>query len=127
MGRDREIINWLDSEAGWVINEIKSRCKLEDAEYIAMKIVRDFGYRRKDVYVPNPSTDYTLTSDINLYDELSDLVQGEDCKNGCQLHQELDGTYYFQITGANFYDKEDRYAGTDTVKVWFKEFKWEDE
>lgn len=122
--KDKEIINRLDPAADWddIINEIKNKCKVEAAEYITMKIVQDVGYRRKDVHVPNPSTRYVLTSD--MYDELSDIVEGEDCKNGCQLMQEPDGTYYFQITGANFYDKEGRYAGTNTVKIWFKELKW---
>ena len=116
--------DYLDSDADWddIIDEIKSRCNLESADYIAMKIVRDFGYRRKDAHTPNPSTVYTLTN--YLYKDLDVLCQGEDCKNGCQLYQEPDGTYYFQITGANFYDKDNNYAGTNTVKVWFKEFKW---
>ncbi len=118
------IKDYLDDDAGWddIVNEIKSRCNLEKAEYIALRIVRDFGYRRIDAHTPNPSTEYRLTED--LYEELNELVQGEDCKNGVQIYQEPDGTYYFQITGANFYDKEDSYAGTDTVKVYFKEFVW---
>lgn len=113
--KDKEIINWLDSETGWdvIVNEIKDRCKIEDAKYIALRIVRDFGYS---------PTEYRVTDD--LYTELSELCEGEDCKNGCQLMQEPDGTYYFQITGSNFYDKEDKYAGTDTVKIWFEEFTW---
>lgn len=126
---DKEIINWCDEKyeddpPGWddIICEIKDRCKIEDAEYVAMKIVRDFGYRRKDALIPNPYTEYRLSED--LYEDLDDLCQCEDCKNGVQLMQEPDGTYYFQISGANFYDKEDNYAGTDTVKIWLKEFKW---
>lgn len=120
----REIIDWSESETDWseIVDTIKSKCKIENAEYITVRVVRDFGYRRKDAHVPNPSTVCDLTD--NLYDYLNDLVQDEDCKNGCQLYQESDGTYYFQITGANFYDKENNYAGTDTVKVWFKEFVW---
>lgn len=121
---DKLIIDWLDSEEDWddIANEIKDHCKIEGAKYIAMKIVRDFGYRRKDAYVPNPFTEYRIIYD--LYNALSEICEGEDCKNGCQLMQEPDGTYYFQITGSNFYDKEDKYAGTDTVKIWFEEFKW---
>ena len=122
---DKEIINWLDSEEDWanIIFEIKERCKVEDAEYIAMKIVRDFGYRRKDALIPNPSTEYRLTDD--LYEDLNDLCQCEDCKNGVQLYQESDGTCYFQITGQCFSDaRTDKIVGCDTVKVWFKEFKW---
>lgn len=120
----KEIINWLDSEADWdeIVNEIKSRCNLNNAEYIAVKIIKDFGWRRKEAHTPNLMTFYQIM--WNLYDELSELCQGEDCKNGCQLYQDDDGVYYFQITGANFYDKEDKYAGTDTVKVYFKEFIW---
>lgn len=120
----KEIINWLDSEDDWdeIVNEIKSRCNLNNAEYIAVKIVKDFGWRRKEAHTPNLMTFYQIM--WNLYDELNELCQGEDCKNGVQLYQDDDGTYYFQITGANFYDKEDKYAGTDTVKVWFKEFVW---
>lgn len=120
----KEIIDWSDTEGDWseVIDKIREVCGLENAEHIAMRVVRDFGYRRKDAHVPNPATSYDLTDD--LYEYLNDLVQDEDCKNGCQLYQEPDGTYYFQITGANFYDKENNYAGTDTVKVWFKKFTW---
>lgn len=110
--------DYLDDDSGWddVILEIKERCKIENAEYIAMRIVRDFGYKH------SPSVEYRVTED--LYEDLNDLVQGEDCKNGCQLMQEPDGAYYFQITGSNIYDKEDKYAGTSTVKVYFKEFTW---
>lgn len=116
--------DYLDDDSGWddIVNEIKSRCNLESAEYIALRIVRDFGYRRKEAHTPNPSTEYRLTDD--LYEELNELCQGEDCKNGVQIYQEPDGTCYFQITGANFYDKEDNYAGTDTVKIYLKEFVW---
>ena len=121
---DKEIINWLDFVVAgdYIVDEVKERCKIENAEYIVMKIVRDFGYRRNDAHTPNPSTEYRLTE--YLYDELDDLCQCEDCKNGCQLMQESDGTYYFQISGQNFYDKENEYAGTNTVKVYFKKFKW---
>lgn len=127
---DKEIINWADEKyednpPGWddIICEIKDRCKIEDAEYITMKIVRDFGYRRKDALIPNPYTEYRLTED--LYEDLDDLCQCEDCKNSCQLMQEPDGTYYFQITGQCFSDaRTDKIVGCDTVKVWFKEFKW---
>lgn len=123
----KEIINWADeeyAETGFddIINELKERCKLEDAEYITLKIVSDFGYRRKSTFEPNPSTRYDITDD--LYEYLAELIDGEDTKNGTQLCQEDDGTYYFQITGSNFYDKEDNYAGTDTVKVYMKEFVW---
>lgn len=118
------IIDWSDQKSSWseIITKIKELCGLENAEYIATKVVRDFGFRRKDVYVPNPATVYDLTD--NLYNYLDNLIQDEDCKNGCQLYQESDGTYYFQITGSNFY--EHNYAGTDTIKVWFKEFVWID-
>ena len=120
----KEIINWLDSNAGWddIVNEIKSRCNLNNAKYIAVKIVRDYGWRRKEAHTPNLMTFYQIM--WNLYDELGDLCQGEDCKNGVQLYQEDDGTYFFQITGQNFYDKYNKYAGTNTVKVYFKEFVW---
>lgn len=119
------IIDWLDSEAGWddIVNEIKDRCKLNSTEVIAMKIISDFGYVRNDAHVPKLSTRYQIT--VDLYEDLDEICQCEDCKNGVQLYQESDGTYYFQITGANFYDKEDNYAGTDTVKIWFKDFNWE--
>lgn len=121
---DKLIIDWLDSEADWgdIVNEIKDRCKLNSTEVIAMKIVSDFGYVRKDAHVPRLSVRYQITED--LYEDLDELCQCEDCKNGVQLYQESDGTYYFQITGANFYDKEDKYAGIDTVKIWFKDFDW---
>lgn len=120
------IIDYLDDDkSDWsdIIFKIKELCNIEQAEYIAMKIVRDFGYRRKDdAHVPNPATGYSLTDD--LYEYLNDLCQCEDCKNGVQIYRDTDDQYYFQITGANFYDKEGKYAGTDTVKVWFKEFIW---
>ena len=117
--------DYLDDDSGWdvIVNELKSRCNLESADYIALRIVRDFGYRRKDAHTPNPSTEYRLTDD--LYEELNELAQGEDCKNGVQIYyDDVQDEHYFQITGANFYDKEDNYAGTDTVKVYLKEFVW---
>lgn len=117
--------DYLDTDESWdnIIFEIKERCKIENAEYIAMRIVRDFGYRRKDPHVPNPSTEYRLTDD--LYEDLSELVQSEDCKNGCQIYyDEVQDEYYFQITGQNFYDKDDNYAGANKVKIYFKEFIW---
>lgn len=127
---DKCIIDWSDEKfednpPDWsdIVNEIKSRCKIKDAEYVAAKIVRDFGYNRKDAQIPNPKTEYRMFED--LYEELDDLCQGEDCKNGCQLYQEPDGTYYFQITGQCFSDKRtDKIVGCDTVKIWFKEFVW---
>lgn len=122
---DKEIINWIDSEENWdsIIDDIKDKCKLKHAECITMKVVRDFGYRRKDTLIPNPSTEYRLT--IDLYKDLYDLCQCEDCKNGCQLMQEPDGTYYFQITGQCFSDTHtNNIVGCDTVKVYFKEFVW---
>lgn len=117
--------DYLDDDSGWddVISEIKSRCGIEQADYIAMRIVRDFGYRRKDPHVPNPATEYRLTDD--LYEELSYLVECEDCKNGCQIYyDDVQDVHYFQITGANFYDEKNNYAGTDSVKVYLKEFIW---
>ena len=123
----KEIIDWLDSDAGWddIIFEIKERCRLEDAEYIAMKIVRDFGYRRQNPYVPNPSVYYEVIDNTTLYDFLDDFIQCEDCKNGCQLMQEDDGTHFFQITGQCFSDaRTDKIVGCDTVKIYFKEFVW---
>lgn len=125
---DKCIINWMDedkAETGWddIVNEVKARCKIEDAKFVVAKIVRDFGYNRKDAQIPNPSTEYRMFDD--LYEELDDLCQGEDCKNGCQLYQEPDGTYYFQITGQCFSDaRTDKIVGCDTVKIWFKEFVW---
>lgn len=117
--------DYLDTNEFWddTVNEIKSRCGIESAEYIALRIVRDFGYRRKDAHVPNPYTEYRLTDD--LYEELDELVQCEDCKNSCQIYyDDVQDEHYFQITGANFYDKEDNYAGTNNVKVYLKEFVW---
>lgn len=119
------IKDFVDSDDDWsdIIFKIEELCEVEDAEYIAMKIVRDFGYRRQDPHVPNPSTEYRLSED--LYEDLNDLCQCEDCKNGVQIYyDEIQDEHFFQITGANFYDKEDNYAGTDTVKVWFKKFVW---
>lgn len=117
--------DYLDTDTSWddVISEIKNLCNLNSAEYIAMRIVRDFGYRRNDPHVPNPATEYRLTED--LYEELGELCDGEDCKNGCQIYyDDVQDEHYFQITGSNFYDKEDNYAGTDSVKVYLKEFIW---
>lgn len=117
--------DYLDSNTSWedIISELKEHCELENADCIAMRIVRDFGYKRNDVLIPNPSTEYRLTKD--LYKYLYDLCQCEDCKNGCQLMQEPDGTYYFQITGQCFYDmRTDNIVGCDTVKVYFKAFVW---
>lgn len=127
---DKCIINWADEKyeedpPDWsdIVNEIKAKCKIEDATFIAAKIVRDFGYNRQDAQIPNLKTEYKMFED--LYEELDDLCQGEDCKNGCQLYQEPDGTYYFQITGQCFSDKRtDKIVGCDTVKIWFKEFVW---
>lgn len=122
---DNVVINWADSEEDWdsIISTIKEYCGLENADCIAMQIVRDFGYKRKDPLIPNPSTEYRLT--IDLYKDLYDLCQCEDCKNGYQLMQETDGTYYFQITGQCFSDTcTDNIVGCDTVKVYFKAFVW---
>lgn len=119
------IKDFVDSEEDWsdIIFKIEELCEVEDAEYVAMKIVRDFGYVRKDPHVPNPSIEYRLSSD--LYEDLNDLCQCEDCKNGVQIYyDEIQDEHFFQITGANFYDKEDNYVGNDTVKVWFKKFVW---
>lgn len=82
--------DYLDDDSGW---------DLESADYIALRIVRDFGYRHIDAHTPNPSTEYRLTDD--LY---------EDCKNGVQI-------YYDDV-------QNEHYAGTDTVKVYLKEFVW---
>lgn len=117
--------DYLDSDESWdkVINELEDRCDIKQADYIALKIVRDFGYRRKDAHVPNPATAYVLTD--NLYEDLGELCECEDCKNGCQIYyDDVEDAHYFQITGANFYDKENNYAGTDNVKVYLKEFVW---
>ena len=124
MKKDKEIINWLDSDVDLanVVTTVKRYCKVENTAHIAMRIVRDFWYNRKEASVPNPSVEYRMTDD--LYEYLNDLCESEDCKNGCQLMQEPDGTYYFQITGAIFYDTEDNYTGINTVKVYFKEFTW---
>lgn len=119
------IKDFQDSEEDWasIISEVKKRCKIKDAEYILMRIVRDFGYRRKDIHVPNPSIWYRVTG--NLYEDLYDLCKGEDCKNGIQIYyDDMEDTYYFQITGANFYDKENKYVGSNSVKVYLKEFTW---
>lgn len=115
---DTDGLDWAE-----ITKEITSRCGLDYAEYIVMRIVRDFGSRRKDIHVPNPSTEYRLTD--NLYEDLYDLCKGEDCKNGIQIYyDDMEDTYYFQITGANFYDKENKYAGSNSVKVYLKEFIW---
>ena len=122
---DSLIKNYLESKEDFasIIDDIKDKCKLKHADYIVMRIVRDFGYKRKDTLIPNPSTEYRLTKD--LYKDLYDLCQCEDCKNGCQLMQEPDGMYYFQITGQCFSDtRTDSIVGCDTVKVYFKEFVW---
>lgn len=119
------VIDYTNTDEDWsnIISDVKDRCNIKNAEYIAMRIVRDFGHRRKDAHVPNPATVFDLTD--NLYEYLNDLCQGEDCKNGCQLYyDDVLNEHYFQITGANYYDKEDKYAGTDNVKVYFKEFVW---
>ena len=122
---DSLIKNYLDSKEDFacIIDDIKDKCKLKHADYIVMWIVRDFGYKRNDILIPNPSTEYRLTKD--LYKDLYDLCQCEDCKNGCQLMQEPDRTYYFQITGQCFSDtRTDSIVGCDTVKVYFKAFVW---
>ncbi len=117
--------DFLDTDETWdnIIFELKERCKVEKAEYIAMRIVRDFGYNRQDARIPNLKTEYRMFED--LYEELDDLCQCEDCKNGIQIfYDEVEDAHFFQITGQNFYDKENNYAGTDNVKVYLKEFIW---
>ena len=105
-------------------DKIEVLCHLENAEWIACKIVRDFGYTRKEVHIPNPKTSYSITDD--LYDFLDELIQSEDCKNGVQIYQDTSTEeYYLQITGQLFFDKADKLAGEDTVKVYFKEFIWQ--
>lgn len=105
-------------------DKIEILCHLENAEWITCKIVRDFGYNRKEAYTPNPKTNYSITN--NLYDSLDDLIQSEDCKNGVQIYQDTDtNEYYLQITGQLFFDKETNLPVTeDKVKVYFKEFVW---
>ena len=128
----KEIINWADEKyednpPDWseIITELKKRFKVEDAEYIAIKEEHDYGYKRKDPNIPNVSIHYAVVKNEDLYDYLDDLCQGEDCKNGVQLNQHKDGTYEFFISGSNFYDgKTGKYAGTDEVRVYLKEFVW---
>lgn len=105
-------------------DEIKVLCHLENAEWVACKIVRDLGYKRKDPYKPNPHTSYQITDD--LYEFLDELIQSEDCKNGVQIYQDTDTKeYYLQITGRLFYDRDNNVIiNVDKVKVYFKEFVW---
>jgi hypothetical protein len=105
-------------------DRIETLCHLENAEWIAVKIVRDFGYNRKDPYIPNPMTSYQITDD--LYEFTNNLIDYVDCKNGVQIYQDTDtGEYYLQITGQLFFDKNtDKPIGEDTVKVYYKEFVW---
>ena len=106
-------------------DRIEVLCHLENADWIAVKIVRDFGYNRRDPYVPNPITSYCITDD--LFEFTDNLIDCEDSKNGVQIYQDTEtGEYYLQITGQLFFDKAtDKLAGENTVKVYYKEFKWD--
>lgn len=98
-------------------------CHLENAKWIACKVVRDFGSNRKDPYTSNPKTSYCVTD--NLFEFIDELIESEDSKNGVQIYQDTDtGEYYLQITGRVFYYKIGKAIDADKVKVYFKEFVW---
>lgn len=104
-------------------DKIEVLCHLENADWVACKVVRDFGYKRKDPYIPNPKTSYYVITD--LYDFTDELIQSEDSKNGVQIYQDTDtNEYYIQITGQVFFDKDNLAVDADKVKVYFKEFVW---
>ena len=115
--------DWCD-----VIDYVAKTCKIHETTcnntVIFMKVEEDFGFNRlKDAHKPKLNTYYDVTQD--LYDYLNEATEGYDCKNGCQLYQNEDGTIYFCISGANFYDKEGNYAGTNEVRIYFKEINLE--
>lgn len=114
---------WEDKDWYEITDCVAETCGIQDAKVIAMKVEQDFGYNRIEAYTPEIETYYNITED--LYDWLDELVQGEDCKNGCQLYEDEKGVPYFCISGANFYDKDDNYAGTNEVRVYFKELSWQ--
>lgn len=113
---------WNTKDWCEVTDYVAKTCGIKDAKVIVMKIEEDFGYNRTDAHTPNIKTYYNITED--LYDWLDELIQVEACKNGCQLYEDDKGVPYFCVTGANFYDKNDNHAGTDTVRVYFKELVW---
>ena len=114
---------WCNKDWYEVINCVAKTCKIPETTcnntIIFMKIEEDMGFNRSDAHTPVVNTYYDITQDV--YDYLNGATEGYDCKNGCQLYQNEDGTIYFCITGANFYDKAGNYAGTNEVRVYFKE------
>ena len=112
----RELVkDYLDLEDEYdFIEDISKTFNLTE-DYVAVQITEDFGYRLRT------HTYYDVVSRDNLYDYLNDLIQCNDCKNGTQLYKDM-----FCITGANYYDGDsDTYAGTDEVRIKFKNFNWE--
>lgn len=111
-----------DFSKGVDMSEILSLLNVSFVHDFSVKIVRDQGFNRTDAHVPCIKESYDYADDLIEY--LTELIDSEDCKNGCQIYEEEDGTRYLQITGANFYDKDDNYAGTNNIKVYVKEFVW---
>lgn len=75
-------------------------------EFIIAKI--EDNYRKQSVK-------YRCFPSESLDEELLDMTDCEDFKNGTTIS---DGKFY--IYGANFYDKDDNYLGTNTVEISFK-------
>ena len=106
----RELVKEYENEDfSEIIAEITKLCGLS-TQLIQTKTVYDCSYSQ--------GTSYDITND--LCEWLTDKIECEDCKNGCQLYKDESG-YYFCITGSNYYDKEtDEYRGTDEVHIYFR-------
>ena len=116
----REVLyDYLDSETTTdeVIRHITETFNLS-SDIVACKVENHLSY--------DHSEHYAVIPDVNLYEWLNELIESEDCKNGCRIYKDEKTGPYFCISGANYYDtKTDKYLGTDEVRVFFKNFEWE--
>lgn len=104
------------AEADWsvIVDEVKEHFGLNKADIIAIKVDEYVRYGVVD------TTYYVICKADDLYRFLADIVDGSDCKNGCQLY-----TDHFRITGGACFDpKTDKQVGFRITKVYFKEIAW---
>ena len=108
------ITDFGDMDWAEVIDLICTKCNLT-TDLIVCKIEKRRWYN---------ADYYNITPKEELYEYLSQLVQCEDCKNGCELRED-NGEVYFTIVGSNRYDSEtDEFIATDIVNVKFRNYIW---
>lgn len=117
-----EVINFLDEEYAEMplcelLKTVLKECGIK-TYLIEMKIVKDFSHRKDVTYK-------IVKSFTEFYETIDDLLESNDCKNGCAIC-EIDFTKqrFFTIRGSLYYDKETgKCLGEDNVKVFFKDYK----